>query len=128
MLERSHRRRMNQEAYILSTAGARAIVRDAIVSVSAFRGWFLHALHVRTEHVHGVVEAECSAGRILNDWKAYATRSLRSSGLADLDRMIWTTGGNTRQVLSPESLRSAIRYVLDEQGQAMEMYSADIER
>jgi hypothetical protein len=79
-------------------------------------------------HVHGVVETESSSTRVLNDWKAYATRALRSQGLIASDRTIWTHGGNTLRIVRPEALRNAIRYVLEEQGQPMEVYRADAGR
>lgn len=121
-LEAWHQTRLSQAPYLLETAPLRATVRDASVEVCAFRSWFLHALHVRTSHVHGIVEAEYPPSRVLQNWKAYATRKLRSKGLADHDRIIWAHGGNARRMKSPESLRAAIRYVLDGQGAPMELY------
>ncbi len=119
---------MKQEAFVLATAESRATVRDAIVATCAFRSWFLHALHVRTDHVHAIVEAECAAGRVLNDWKAYATRALRSKKLVESDRLVWAHGGNAVTIARPEGLRTAIRYVLEQQGQPMEVYCAEAGR
>jgi hypothetical protein len=127
-LESCHRRRMKQDRFLLSMVESRTTVRNSIVTVCAFRGWFLYALHVRTDHVHAIVEAECAAGRVLNDWKAYATRSLRSAGLVASDRMIWAHGGHTVSIAQPERLRTAIRYVLEEQGPPMEIYCAGADR
>jgi REP element-mobilizing transposase RayT len=124
-LEQNRRRLMRQPPFLLSTPQTRAAVRQAIVEVCQVRGWFLHALHVRTSHVHGIVEAESSPSRVLNDWKAYATRALRGAGLIACDRMVWTAGGSARRIGSPEALTHARRYVLEGQGEPMEVYSAD---
>src|SRR5215471_10571761 len=42
------------------------------------------------------------AGRVINDWKAYATRSLRLAGLAGPDDIVWKHGGNARRIGSPD--------------------------
>ena len=57
-LEQYHRRKMRQPAYQLSTADVRETVRDAIVEVCRFRQWNPCALHVRTTHVHALIEAD----------------------------------------------------------------------
>lgn len=119
---------MAQDKFVLSAVESRVTVRDAIVEVCSFRAWRLYALHVRTEHVHGLVEADCAESKVLNDWKAYATRALRTAGLVTADRRIWTHGGDSRQLQSDEALRAGIRYVIEEQGSPMELWSADTGR
>ena len=120
-LERYHREHMKQPPFVLSP-GAREVVRDAIVQTCEFRAWFLHALHVRTNHLHGVVDADQEDGQVLNTWKAYATRALRSAGLADVDRRIWAHGAGVQQVRSQEHLRNVVRYILNGQGNPMETF------
>jgi len=111
------RRTMKQDEYLLGSPESRAIVRDAIVNVCEFRGWFLYALHVRTNHVHGIVDADVAASRIFNDWKAYATRALNNPG-----RIHWSRGGRARKIQTPGSLARAMQYVLYGQGDPMEIY------
>ena len=113
--------RCDSPPFELRDATSRRVVRDAIVKVCDFRSVPLYALHVRTNHVHGVVEAE-DARRVLHDWKAYATRSLRDAGLVAPDRVVWTHGGNASPLRSSASVRAAIRYVLEGQGEGMETY------
>lgn len=93
------------------------MVRDAIVNVCKFRGWFLYALHVRTNHVHGIVGAEVAPSKIFNDWKAYATRALNNPG-----GIHWTRGGSARRIQTPDSLSRAMQYVIQGQGDPMEIY------
>jgi hypothetical protein len=91
------------------------------VQVCEFRGWFLYALHVRTNHLHGIVEAD-EPRRALNDWKAYATRALRAAASAGADQRVWAHAGSTRRIAAPAGLEHAIRYVLQRQGEPMETF------
>jgi hypothetical protein len=61
--------RMDQLPYTLDLA-RRDLVLQAIQCVCAHRGWKLLAAHVRSNHVHTVVEAEARPERIMNDFKA----------------------------------------------------------
>jgi REP element-mobilizing transposase RayT len=67
--------RMDQPPYHLDHIRRDAVL-EAIQGVCAHRGWNLLAAHVRSNHVHAVVEAEVPPVRILNDSKAYASRCL----------------------------------------------------
>jgi REP element-mobilizing transposase RayT len=119
-LESYARRQMRQAPYLLQSRESRELVRDAIMNVCEFRGWILYALQVRTSHVHGIVDAAALPCRILNDWKAYATRSLGDPG-----RIHWTHGGSTRRILTPTGLTRAMHYVLYGQGEQLQTYWAD---
>ncbi|HEY7333732.1 MAG TPA: hypothetical protein VH639_02535 [Bryobacteraceae bacterium] len=99
-LEQDRRGRMRGQPFLLSSPQSRALVRDAVLKVCEFRGWLLYALHVRTNHVHGIVEGD-EPRRVLNDWKAYATRVLRAAALAGADQPAWAHGGSTRGITSP---------------------------
>lgn len=85
----------------------------------------LYALHVMTNHVHGVVEAPTPPSRVFNDWKAYASRTLRAAGEDPLHGIYWTHEGSAREVLTSEDLTHAMRYVLKGQGPQMETYCCD---
>ena len=120
MLESQQRYSMRQDPYLLSTPQHRVLVRDAIVEVCRHRSWMLYGLHVRTNHVHGIVGAEATPSRIFHDWKAYASRALQDSG-----RIHWTHGGNVRHIKTTEQLNSFMRYILHNQGDPMETYWCD---
>src|SRR5438034_1087872 len=66
---------MDQEPYLLDPSG-RYTVLQSIQQVCAHRGWTLVAAHVRTTHVHVVVEAGQPPEAVMHDFKAYATRLL----------------------------------------------------
>ena len=58
-------------------APRRYVVCATIGEVCDHRRWRLCALHVRTTHVHAVVCAPHTPERVMNDFKAYATRRMR---------------------------------------------------
>jgi REP element-mobilizing transposase RayT len=101
-------------------APRRTAVQAAIVEVCAYRGWTLLAVHVRTTHVHAVVSASPTPEKILNDFKAYATRRLRREKLAAPDLRIWSGHGSTRYVWKDEELAAVLDYVVNRQGVALE--------
>src|SRR5688572_32859989 len=52
-------------------AARRRSVTDAINETCGKRGWYLHAINVRTNHAHSVVIAPgCHPDRVLNAFKA----------------------------------------------------------
>jgi REP element-mobilizing transposase RayT len=124
-LESYGRQKMRQAKYLLSSPESRILVRDAIVDVCKFRCWILYALHVRTNHVHGIVDAEASPSRIFNDWKAYATRALRDAGISGPNRIHWTHGGGLRTIQTPVGLTRAMHYVLHGQGTLLQTVWSD---
>ena len=66
---------------VILYARQRKIVERALREVCDYRGWFLHALGVRTNHIHVVVSiGGIKTERTLNAFEAYATRQLRANG------------------------------------------------
>ena len=111
---------MAQSPYQLD-ARRRALVLATIREVCEYRGWTLFAAHVRTVHVHAVVQAAVPPEKVLKDWKRYASRKLNEAGLGTPDRKRWTRHGSTRYLWKEEELTLAVHYVLHEQGEAMEV-------
>jgi len=93
--------------------------------VCKYRGWGLLAAHVRTNHVHAVVEAEVAPEKVLTDFKAYASRGLNRLGTAGSDRRRWARHGSTRWLWKDEDVREAVRYVVEEQGEPMAVFVAE---
>jgi REP element-mobilizing transposase RayT len=102
-------------------AARRAVVDEAIRSVCRHRSYFLHAINVRTNHVHTVVSAPGKPEPILSAFKAYATAALREAGLLPRNIRPWTRHGSTRYLWTPGALEMAIDYVLDGQGDDLPM-------
>ena len=63
---------MLQAPYLLDADSSRRMVLEALRDVCLHRGWSLLAAHVRTNHVHSVVESETRPEKVMNDFKSYA--------------------------------------------------------
>jgi REP element-mobilizing transposase RayT len=118
------RERMTQPPYSMD-AQRRRIVLTAIRDVCTHRGWILHAVHVRALHVHVIVSGAQTPERMMNDFKAYASRALNQTGLDTPDRKRWTRHGSTRYINDDVYLGTAINYVLNKQGTPMERWPDD---
>jgi len=106
---------MNQTPYSLDPDG-RAALLEALREVSLHRGWNLLAAHVRTNHVHVIVDADVRPERVMNDFKSYASRGLNRLGRDGPDRKRWARHGSTRWLWKDQDVQEAIRYVVEEQG------------
>jgi REP element-mobilizing transposase RayT len=76
----------------------------------------LLAFNVRTNHVHTVVTADRKPGRVLNAFKANATRQLREDGLWLHPFSPWSDRGSKLKLWNEQSVSRAIDYVLHGQG------------
>ena len=120
----TERRKMVQDPYVLDEAG-RAVVLGAIQRHCAYRGWKLLAGHVRSNHVHTMVEAETRPERIMNEFKSYASRELNRLARDGPDGKRWARHGSTRWLWKDEDVRHARQYVADEQGEPMALFVAE---
>jgi REP element-mobilizing transposase RayT len=100
---------------------ARVLTLHAILGVCAYRRWTAHAVHIRTNHVHAVIAGEVAPERMLWDFKGYATRAFRSTPRI-IRRRYWTDHGSTRYLWNELSVKAAIEYVLNNQGDRMACY------
>jgi REP element-mobilizing transposase RayT len=119
------RQQMDQVPYCLDQ-DRRATVLDALHTVCLHRGWILLAAHVRTNHVHVVVEAEVRPEMVMNAFKSYASRGLNRLGSDEPDRKRWARHGSTRWLWKDEDVQEAIRYVVSGQGEPMEVYLGEL--
>ena len=84
----AERQSMTQTQYLLDR-DSRAVVLQALLEVCSHRGWGLLAAHVRTHHVHAVVEAEVRPEKIMNDFQSYASRGWNQLGRDGSERKRW---------------------------------------
>ena len=96
--------RMDQAPYHLDQIRRDAVL-EAIQEVCVHRGWSLLAAHVRSNHVHTVVEAEVPPERVMSDFKAYASRRLNGMRLDKPNRKRWARHGSTRWLWKPDTSR-----------------------
>jgi REP element-mobilizing transposase RayT len=120
-LFRYEKEEMTQPPYLLD-APRRKVVMIAIREVCDYRGWTLLAAHVRSRHVHTVVQAGVSPEKVMNDFKAYASRRLNREGFETKDRRRWARHGSTVYKWTREELENTMSYVLEGQGEPLEVY------
>jgi REP element-mobilizing transposase RayT len=115
---------MDQAPYLLSAPNRNAVL-GAIREVCLHRRWSLMAAHIRTTHVHVVVEADAKPERVMNDFKSYASRRLNESSPEGPNRKRWGRHGSTRWLRDQDDIFAAIRYVVDRQGEPMAVFEAE---
>ena len=119
-IERTH---LLETPYVMA-AEQRETVLKTILEVCHHRGWTLHAAHVRTTHVHAVVEGDSRPEAMMNAFKSYASRALNSIGLDGGSKTRWARHGSTRWLWNQDDLRAAVDYVSTGQGEQMAMFIA----
>ena len=93
----------------------RATVELACREHCEYRGWLLHAVNARTNHVHVVVSASVKALTMRDQLKANCTTKLRNQPIPLICERTWTKGGDCEILFSDESLQNAIEYTLNAQ-------------
>jgi REP element-mobilizing transposase RayT len=102
---------------VILDARRRTSVERAIRETCQFRKWHLHALSVRTNHVHVVVcLGTPKPKRALTVLKANATRQMRQDRCWLEDSTPWAERGSLRYLWNERSVARAIEYVLHGQG------------
>ena len=117
-------KRMKQPAYLIDNARA-VIIMNAFKETSSYRQWNLLAAHVRSTHVHIIVQAKDKPKKVMNDFKSYASRALNRAGYEDNGRKRWSRHGSTRYIWEIEDLEKVVSYVLHEQGEPMVVYEPE---
>jgi len=116
--------RMTEDACILDKE-QRQVVETTIADHCQIRGWELHAVNCRTNHVHVVVSANRDPDEVREQFKAWCTRRLKQlerlraadSGKpgAEIRENWWTERGSRHYLGDEESLEAAVLYVRDGQ-------------
>lgn len=115
---------MDQPPYHLDRVRRDAVLK-AIQEVCSNRCWSLLAAHVRSNHVHTVVDGEISPELIMNSFKSYASRRLNCLRLDPRGRKRWARHGSTRWLWKPQHVSAAMQYVIAEQGDAMSVLDGE---
>ncbi len=105
--------RMSEDACRLGDE-ERAVVENQIRQTCRHRGWRLHAVNCRSNHVHVVMSAaDTRPKKVRTDLKAWTTRSLKSRN-PHRDNW-WAERGSIRLLLDDDNLADAIQYVTEAQ-------------
>jgi REP element-mobilizing transposase RayT len=105
--------RMTADAVIL-TPDQRHLVETVIAEHTTFRGWELHAVNCRTNHVHVVVSAERSIEVPREQYKSWTTRRLKAADQGGR-AVWWTERGWDVFIDDPNDLVAVVQYVLEGQ-------------
>jgi hypothetical protein len=99
--ERSAREResLNECPYHLD-ALRREITLRALCEIAHRKRWVLHAVHVRSNHVHIILTANGPPERVMNDLKTAASRALNKAFPAEQGRTRWAGPGMAVPVTS----------------------------
>ena len=101
---------------VLLNRDQRDAVELAVREVCEYRAYLLHAVNVRTNHVHAVVSAPCKPEHVMDSFKAYATRKLREASLLSRNVRPWARHGSTPYLWTEEQVQRAIDCVINGQG------------
>lgn len=116
-------RDMMVESEVRLTPEQRAAVEQTIRKHCQIRHWILHAVNVRSNHVHVVVTCPSGGEKARDELKLWGSRCL--SDLAGLTTPVarkagrrhwWTEGGECKEIDTPEYLENAVQYVTEMQG------------
>ena len=109
---RAHDESLLKHAPIRLTLEMRRVVEDGVRRVCERRGWVLHAVNPRSNHVHVVVGSSRAMDPTLVALKAWSTRALREADLVDPDQRLWTRHGSTKAIHTNATLSAAVDYVV----------------
>jgi REP element-mobilizing transposase RayT len=122
----SHKIQALEGQPVILDALQRKSVERAIRATCQFRKWHLHALNVRTKHVHVVVcIGPLKPERALTPFKANSTKQMRQDGCWLQDSTPWAEKGSKRYLWNERSVAQAIEYVLYGQGDELPTLKTD---
>jgi REP element-mobilizing transposase RayT len=120
---RKHREALLRHEPTLLSPRMRLAANAAIIEVCEYRDWKLHALNVRSNHVHAAVSfGEADPDKVIGDFKAYATRRMRREGLVSETQRIWTAKGSRRPIWDEDGLWRVVNYIDHGQGPDLPMH------
>jgi REP element-mobilizing transposase RayT len=114
LLEDWCRDRMKDKPLFLNKT-QRVEVERVIRAHASIRGWELHAVSARSNHVHVAVTAVAPPKRVRDQFKANATGALRRLSDAVRHEKVWTKGGDIEFIDSDDELEQVVIYITDVQ-------------
>lgn len=106
--------KMTEDACLL-TPQQQKHVEKQIEETCLYRGWHLHSVNCRSNHIHTVVSAhDTNPKKIRSDLKAWTARRLKENSSLNRDQW-WAERGSIRFLYNDESLEAANYYVMEGQ-------------
>lgn len=115
-----YNRRLLAQPPVKLRAPQRRLIEQSIRETCEVRKWSLWIVNIRTNHVHTVVTANCKPERVMNAFKANATRKLREAKCWNSERTPWVRRGSKRWLWTEKDLLDAIAYVQYDQGEPLD--------
>jgi REP element-mobilizing transposase RayT len=116
-LQRYHKNNLSYPPVKLNMS-QRKIVLDSIMEVCNIRKYTLFAVHIRSNHIHILVDAD--KAEVILDFKRWATRKLRSTG--HKLQKVWTEGGSKKYIFKECQVYEKADYIINQQGEMMAYY------
>ena len=114
LLEAWCRDRMKEEPVVLNTS-QREKVEEVCRHHADVRGWQLHAVSARSNHVHIAVTADAAPDKVRDQFKANATRVLRQSPEPITNEKVWTRGGDVEIIDGDDALEHVVLHITEAQ-------------
>ncbi len=110
------REQMKEDAVVM-TEPQREAVENICRKHVEIRGWVLHAINARSNHVQLAVTVTAAAEpkKVRDQFKANATSTLRRLANPIRNEKIWTRGGDIEIVDGNENLERVIYYIAEAQ-------------
>ena len=110
LLEQAETKQL-RHAPVKLNAARRKVIERAIREVCHHRRYLLRAINVRTNHVHTIVSATEELEPILNAFKSYSTRRLRTAAMIECKSKPWARHGSTVYLWKERDVAEAMAYV-----------------
>lgn len=105
-----------KQPVIILNALQRVAAEAAVRELCERRKYHLRAINARSNHVHSVVSVRAKPERLVDAFKAAATKRLREEKLFPKELQIWSRGRSRLYVWKPRHVVKAVEYVLYGQG------------
>lgn len=104
-----------KEKPVLLNESQRKEVEDICRRHAEIRCWELHAISVRSNHVHIAITVNAEPKKVRDQFKANATRVLRQQPAPIGNEKVWTRGGDIQFIDDEDSLQQVILYITEAQ-------------
>ncbi|WP_407674122.1 transposase [Paludibaculum fermentans] len=103
----------------------RKLILETICNACKTWNWALLAAHIRSTHLHVILDTSATPERSMGELKRACTNALKEANLATWGDRIWADYGHIRPLGSPYAINKAINYVLNGQGAPMEIHHGE---
>ena len=99
------------EPPVLLNSNQRIAVESVCRKHAEIRGWELHAVNARSNHVQLVVTADADGKMVRSQFKANATNILRQPPNPIANKKVWTRGGDIKIVDGDDAMDRVVLYI-----------------